>query len=262
MPGAHSNTKQHNLTNFTLNHGPGSMDSAKRNVSREPGCSTTVSGSCNVGVENVAGCSYAVQDLPPFNMDAVNITAHELRKRSLRASSSGTRNEHNGAWMDGSMDGWMDGRKHGARAATAGPCCSCQQGSPRKLLDDPGAHGNEQGWQSKIEWGLVNVGSRHGMAKVAGKQSRQNKAAAGKHSRQMIRPAQALKKPQLQTIRPVQALQQNNSQQLAGLSPCSAGWWRECGGAGHSESGLGPTYLLPSHLSPLPVSVHTHSLNL
>ena len=54
--------------------------------------------------------------------------------------------------------------------------------------------------------------------------------------------AQALKK-QLQTIRPVQASQQNNSQQmkLAGLSPCSAGWWRECGGAGHLEGGLGPT---------------------
>ena len=64
---------------------------------------------------------------------------------------------------------------------------------------------------------------------------------------------------QLQTIRPVQASQQNNSQQmtLAGLSP-----WREYGGAGHSEGGLRPTYLSPSHLSPLPVSVHTHSLNL
>ena len=68
---------------------------------------------------------------------------------------------------------------------------------------------------------------------------------------------------QLQTIRPVQASQQNNSQQtsLAGLSPCSAGWWRECGGAGHSKGGLRPTYLSPSHLSPLPVTVYTHSLN-
>ena len=48
---------------------------------------------------------------------------------------------------------------------------------------------------------------------------------------------------QLQTMRPVQASQHNNSQQmkLAGLSPCSAGWWRECGGAGHSGGGLGPT---------------------
>ena len=88
------------------------------------------------------------------------------------------------------------------------------------------------------------------MAKVAGKQSLLNKAVAGKRSRRTIRPAQALK--------------QNNSQQmsLAGLSPCSAGWWREYGGAGHSKGGLGPTYLSPSHLSPLPVTVDTHSLNL
>ena len=59
-------------------------------------------------------------------------------------------------------------------------------------------------------------------------------------------------------------LEAHNSQQtsLAGLSPCSAGWWRECGGAGHSEGGLRPTYLSPSHLSPLPVTVHTPSLNL
>ena len=73
-----------------------------------------------------------------------------------------------------------------------------------------------------------------------------------------------LEAEQPQTIRPVQASQQNNSQQttLAGLSPCSAGWWRECGGAGHSEGGLRPTYLSPSHLSPLPVTVYTHSLNL
>ena len=72
------------------------MNSVKRKaVSREPGCSHAVSGSCNAGVGNVAGCSHAVQDLPPFNKDVVNITAHELRKRSLRASSGGTRNEHN-----------------------------------------------------------------------------------------------------------------------------------------------------------------------
>ena len=109
----------------------------------------------------------------------------------------------------------------------------------------------------------VDVGSGHGMAKVAGKQSLLNKAAAGEHSRWTIRPAQASKK-QLPTIRPVQASQQNNSQQmmLAGLSPCSAGGWWESGGAGHSEGGLRPTYLSPSHLSPLPVTVSTHSLNL
>ena len=84
----------------------------------------------------------------------------------------------------------------------------------------------------------------------AGTHSLLSKAAAGEHSRRTIRPAQALK--------------QHNSQltKLAGLSPCSAGWWRECGGAGHSKGGLRPTYLSPSHLSPLPVTVPTHSLNL
>ena len=82
------------------------------------------------------------------------------------------------------------------------------------------------------------------MARVSRQTQPAEEAAAGKHSWQTIRPAQALTQ-QLQTIRPVQASQQNNSQQmtLAGLSPCSAGWWRECGGAGHSEGGLGPTYL-------------------
>ena len=38
--------------------------------------------------------------------------------------------------------------------------------------------------------------------------------------------------------------------------------WRECGGAGRSENGLGPTQLSPPNLSPLSVFVHTHSLNL
>ena len=93
--------------------------------------------------------------------------------------------------------------KNGAWAATAGPCCSCQQDSPCSCCVDPGANGNEQEGQSKIERGLVNVGSRHGMQRWTGKQSRQNKAAAGEHSRQMFCPAQAL---------------EQNSQQLAGLA--------------------------------------------
>ena len=46
------------------------------------------------------------------------------------------------------------------------------------------------------------MGSGHGKGEQA--HSLQNKAAAGKHSRQTMRPAQALK--------------QNNSQQLAGLA--------------------------------------------
>ena len=59
---------------------------------------------------NVAGCSHAVQDLPPFKMNAANTTAHELRKRSLRVGSSDTRNEQ-----------CTDGYQHGARAANAVP---------------------------------------------------------------------------------------------------------------------------------------------
>ena len=106
-----------------------------------------------------------------------------------------------------------------ARAATAGPRCSCQQDSPYNLQQqslqqqdspynlcvDPGAHGNEQGGgQSKTERGKNDEeGSGHGMAKVAaGKQSRQNKAAAGGHSRRTIRPAQASKKQQPAVGRP------------------------------------------------------------
>ena len=83
------------------------------------------------------------------------------------------------------------------------------------------------------------MGSGHGMAKVAGKQSRQNKAAAGKLSWQMVCPAQASKNNS-QQLAGLAAKQQPQTA-LAGLSPCSAGWWRECGGAGHSEGGLGPT---------------------
>ena len=54
--------------------------------------------------------------------------------------------------------------------------------------------------------GLVDMGSRHGMAKV-GRQGMANKTAAGEHSRQMKWPAQALKQKHQQTIRPAQALQ-------------------------------------------------------
>ena len=61
--------------------------------------------------------------------------------------------------------------------------------------------------------GEHDVGNGHGMAKVAGKQSllnkaaageqsRQNKAAAGEHSRWTIRPAQASKKQQPAVGRP------------------------------------------------------------
>ena len=72
----------------------------KRKVSREPGCSHAVSGSCNAGVGNVAGCSHAVQDPPPFNMDAVNIMALELRNAvSVPAQVAHAMNITAG-WMD------------------------------------------------------------------------------------------------------------------------------------------------------------------
>ena len=83
----------------------------------------------------------------------------------------------------------------GAWAATAGPCCSCQQDSPCNLHDDPGAHGNEQGGKAKqngAKWTMRAAGMA--WQRWAGKRSLLNKAAAGKHSRQTIRPAQALKK--------------------------------------------------------------------
>ena len=94
--------------------------------------------------------------------------------------------------------------KTGARAATAGPRCSCQRDSSYNLRVDPGAHGNEQGAkQSKIERGQTDdEGSGHGMAKVAGKQSLLNKAAAGERSRRTIQPAQALKQQQPAVGRP------------------------------------------------------------
>ena len=128
--------------------------------------------------------------------------------------------------------------------------------------DDPGAHGMNGGKQRKTERGQT-MRRAVGMAwqRRAGKHSPQDKAAAGEHSRQMICPAQALKHT---TANSWPASQQNNSCQmmLAGLSPCSAGRWRECGGAGTQEAGSDLPTCLPPNLSPLPVTVNTHSLNL
>ena len=100
-----------------------------------------------------------------------------------------------------------------ARAATAGPCCSCQQDSPCNL-DDPGAHVNEQGGgrANRNRTGASDdEGSRYGMAKV----NRQAKPAEQGRCRQ-TQPADdptgtGLEAKLLQTIRPIQASQQNNS---------------------------------------------------
>ena len=72
-------------------------------------------------------------------------------------------------------------------------------------------------------------GSGHGMAKGG-----QANKARRTRPLQATQPANGL---------PGTGLEVNNSQQmkLVGLLPCSAGWWRECGGAGHSGGGLGPT---------------------
>ena len=65
---------------------------------------------------------------------------------------------------------WSDEANNGARAASAGLCCGCRQGSPCSLRDDPGAHGNERGWggckteQGQQAWVMAKVG-RQGMAK-------------------------------------------------------------------------------------------------
>ena len=127
--------------------------------------------------------------------------------------------------------------------------------------DDPGAHGNEQGGQSKIERGQTDdVGSGHGKG---GRQAQPAELGRCRHTQ----PADDLTgtglEAQLQTIRPVQASQQNNSQQtsLAGLSPCSAGWWRECGGAGTRKAGSDLLTCLPPTFA-FAVTVPTHSLNL
>ena len=124
--------------------------------------------------------------------------------------------------------------------------------------DDPGAHGMNRG-KAKLNGTGQPMRWAVGMAwqRRAGTQSPQNKAAAGEHSRRTIQPAQASK---------------NNSQQLAGLAakqqPADvigrplAVQWRECGGAGSQEVGSDLPYLSPSHLSPLPVTIPTHSLNL
>ena len=92
----------------------------------------------------------------------------------------------------------------------------------------------------------------------AGTHSLQNKAAAGEHSWQTMRPAQALKQNNSQQMAGLAAKQWPQTT-LAGLSPCSAGWWRECGGAGHSErrAQTYPTCLPPTYRLCLSLSIPT-----
>ena len=93
--------------------------------------------------------------------------------------------------------------------------CGCLPGSPCSLPDDPGAHGNG------LNGAMQTRASRHGVKAEAGRQG-------------MARPAQAV------------VAKTGRQVKLAGLLSRSGGSWRECGGAGHSEGGLGPTLLSPS----------------
>ena len=101
-------------------------------------------------------------------------------------------------------------------------------------LDGPGAHGD--GW---TQGQTQTRASRHGVMAEAGNEAWQGKPMQNRR---------------LQHNRP------------AGEAGRPLVWfhqvWRECGGAGRSEGGLGPSLLSPPTLSPLPVAVHTHSLNL
>ena len=103
---------------------------------------------------------------------------------------------NNGAWA-AQMAQWMGGGCNTVRgpplqtrgvAVNGTVLAAC-----KLLLAMIPAHMEMNRWGAKQnERGLVNRGSGHGMAKVAGKQSPQNKAVAGQHSRRTIRPAQAL----------------------------------------------------------------------
>ena len=101
-----------------------------------------------------------------------------------------------------------------------------------------------------------------GMAgKVAAGTQPAEQGTAGGHSQRILRPAQASKTnngPQLAGL----AAKTQLPTVLACLSPCSAGKWGSAGVLAAMKAGADlPTLSLP-HLSPLPVTVPTHSLNL
>ena len=107
--------------------------------------------------------------------------------------------------------------------------------------NDPGAHGMNRGKAKQTGWGQTVVkGSVHGMAKAS-----RHTACRTNHCRRTwpadSPPGTGLKK---QTASRWPASQRNNSCQmtLVGLSPCSAGRWGECSGAGSQEGGCRPTY--------------------
>ena len=133
----------------------------------------------------------------------------------------------------------------GARAATAGPCCSCQQDSLAACkhvvtmmilahMEGTGAKQNELNGGKNVE-----EGSGYGRQRVD-RHTACRTGTAGKHSRRALRPAQASK--QMASSWPASQQKQQLPTKLACLSPCSAGRWGECSGAGSQEGGRRPTY--------------------
>ena len=118
-----------------------------------------------------------------------------------------------------------------------GQSCSlqtcCLQRSWR-TWNEQGAKQNEQ-HGGKMRWAVGMAWQRWQQANT--KPAEQ--ATAGGHSRRTLRPAQASRNNSQQMAG--LAAKQQPPMKLAGLSPCSAGRWRECGGAGHSRGGLRPT---------------------
>ena len=104
---------------------------------------------------------------------------------------------------------------------------------------DPGAHGMNRG-QSKMN-GARTMRRAVGMAwqRRAGTQPAEQ-ATTGGHSRRILRPAQASR--HTASSWPASQQKQQLPTMLAGLSPCSAGRWGECSGAGSQEGGRRPTY--------------------
>ena len=154
------------------------------------------------------------------------------------------------------MDGWMQNTVHGLLNAV--PWCSCLQGSPcrthwmgtdaskhngrrgclqgspRNLCDDPGAPGN--GWnRGKCNQGLAGMGSRQRQADKAW----QGKAGTGRCS---------TNRPAYEAGRPLVSF----NEVRGGSAVVPAGL----------KAGSDLPYCLPPNLSPLPVSVHTHSFSL
>ena len=104
----------------------------------------------------------------------------------------------------------------------------------------------------------VEMGSGDGRQRWQANKQPAEQGTAGRHSRRTLRSAQASKN---HTAHSWPALQQKQPLQMTSASH-RAGKWGECKDVGTQEGGLRPTYCPYPQLTPLPVTVPTHSLNL